>query len=60
MFKQIIRSWLKSISEWFKEVSKEYDGDVVDDQIKTDTKINKAIGIPPTNEWCERNPYRNM
>ena len=60
MFKQIINTWLKSILIWFKEASKEYDGDVVDDQIKFDTKMNKSIGIPPTDEWCEKNPHRNM
>jgi len=46
--------------KWFKETSKEYEGDAVDDQIKFDTKINKAIGIPPTDKWCEKNPNRNM
>ena len=34
MRKQIIRSWLKSALKWFKEASKEYEGDAVDDQIK--------------------------
>lgn len=51
-----MRSWLKSISKRFKEASKEYEGDAVDDQIKFDTKINKTLGIPPTDKWCEKNP----
>lgn len=60
MFKQIIRSWLNSISEWFKEAAKPYDGDVVKDQIKIDTELNKRLGMPPTDKWCEKNPTRNM
>lgn len=60
MFKQIIRDWLESISEWFKEVLTAYDGDIVDDQIKFDTKVQKAIGMPPTDKWCEKNPTRIM
>ena len=53
-----MRSWLKLTSKWFKEASREYEGDAVDDQIKFDTKINKTLGIPPTNKWCEKNPNR--
>ena len=50
-----MRSWLKS-KRFNKEASKEYEGDAVDDQIKFDTKINKTLGIPPTDKWCEKNP----
>ena len=56
--KQIVRSWLKSAFKWFKKASKEYEGDAVDDQIKFDTKVNKTLGMPPTDEWCKKNPYR--
>ncbi len=35
-------------------------GDVVDDQIKADTRINKTLGMPPTDEWCKKNPFRTM
>jgi len=58
MRKQIIRSWLKSAWKWVKEASKEKEVDVIGNRIKSDTKINKALGLPPTDKWCEKNPYR--
>lgn len=32
----------------------------MEDMIAEDTKLNKMMGIPPTDKWCEKNPYRFM
>ena len=58
MRKQIIRSWLKSAWKWVKKVPNGYNEGAIDDIIESDTRANKALGLPPADKWCEKNPYR--
>ena len=32
----------------------------MNDMIERDTRINKKLGLPPTDKWCEKNPNRTM
>ncbi len=38
-----------------------HEGDkAMNDLIEEDTRINKMLGMPPTDKWCEKNPLRML
>ena len=38
-----------------------HEGDkFMNDVIDEYTRINKKMGLPPPDKWCEENPYRTM
>ena len=38
-----------------------HEGDkLMNDIIDGHTKINKKMGLPPPDKWCEKNPFRTI